>query len=517
MTSLASKTLPLPNSNSRIIDKKSIVPTTANSKFRRKPKSLGSKGGVNDDGNDAGNKAQSYAEAVTDVEFCEELLRDGFVQSYVDFYHLTHRQDPNDPSADKIDVSLNDMKYIKSCLTDAESCRRVGNTAGVYASYTKLADYYSDVYDFKTSLFFHQKCLDVSQLTSDLRAEMAANHSLGIVNQRIGDYETARLYHERHEEISISVDAEAETSEANAELYKVYLAIANSYEKSEDMENSMDMHLKCLEASKKCWNKALEGEANGRIGNTLLRLQKASDALPYLSRFSELAAELSDANARCRACSSLALVYDTLGLADKALDELSLVQTISEQAGDLLLQSQACKAMGTLYSKVGNLSEAVHALQRHFDLLKILDARSVSEGAAGDIGVKDLDLARVYVGISKGNASMGAYVLAIKFDFSSLLDWKLNRTNFTEPLVDESASVTSTSVTSQQAKNPAIVTTEGMDKNVNTNNGDSKNKSNDGSDINETETGAVPVPAPAIDTSLDENTASGAVQEGENT
>ena len=474
--SLTSKTLPLPSSKSRIIDKKSILPTSATGKFRRKvPPS------DNADNDGIGNvnmKTKTYAQPQTDVEFCEELLRDGFVQSYVDFYHLTHRQDPNDPSSNKIDVSLEDMKYIKGCLTDAESCRRVGNTVGVYAAYTKLADYYCDAYDLRTSLFFHQKWLDVSQLTADQRAEMAANHALGVVNQKIGDFETARQYHERHEEISLSLEVDAETSKANTELYKVYLAIANGYDKNGDMENAMNMHLKCLESSKKSWNKAAEGEANGKIGNTLLQLQRASDALPYLSRFSEISAELSDANARCRACSALALAYDTLGLADKALDELSLVQTISEQAGDLLLQSQACKAMGTLYSKVGNLSEAVQALQRHFDLLKILDARSVN--GAGDIGVKDLDLARVYVGISKGNASMGAYILAIKFDFYALLDWKLNRTDL-NPSMNDVQTITSASV----EEGPAVPEIDNdNNKNVNTSgsnnsNSDDKNKESD--------------------------------------
>merc|ERR1711916_326520 len=137
----------------------------------------------------------------------------------------------------------------------------------------------------------------------------------------------------------------------------------------------------------------------------------------------------------------MGLAYDSLGMADKALTELNLVQTISEQAGDLLLQSQACKAMGTLYSKVGNLSEAVQALQRHFDLLKILDARSAN--GIGDIGVKDLDIARVYLGISKGNAAIGAYVVAIKSNIYALLDWKLSRTELAPTGDDENLPVES--------------------------------------------------------------------------
>jgi hypothetical protein len=72
----------------------------------------------------------------------------------------------------------------------------------------------------------------------------------------------------------------------------------------------------------------------------------------------------------------------------------------------------------------------VVALQRHFDLLKILDVRSTSTERKSEIvSVQDLDLARTYVGISKGNATLGSYIISLQFDFQSLLDWKLTRSS----------------------------------------------------------------------------------------
>lgn len=84
-----------------------------------------------------------------------------------------------------------------------------------------------------------------------------------------------------------------------------------------------------------------------------------------------------------------------------------------------------------MYSKVGKFTEAVSALQRHFDLLKILDARTAGIDSSRDIiSVRDLDIARAYVGISKGNLFLNSYVHAIKFEFLSLLNWKLTRSEF---------------------------------------------------------------------------------------
>lgn len=91
--------------------------------------------------------------------------------------------------------------------------------------------------------------------------------------------------------------------------------------------------------------------------------------------------------------------------------------------------------MGTLASKVGKFDDAFDALQRHFDLLKSISVRATAVGSIPDpvrkdgktVGSKELDLARVLLGISRGNRLMKAYVNAIDFDISTLLDWKLTR------------------------------------------------------------------------------------------
>lgn len=105
------------------------------------------------------------------------------------------------------------------------------------------------------------------------------------------------------------------------------------------------------------------------------------------------------------------------------------MHSISEQAGDAYLQSQACRALGTLYSKVSQLSEAVVVLQRHFELIKAITSSAGRDegGAATAVTIEDLELARVLVGISKGNLMMKSYMHAISFDMNSMLDWKLSR------------------------------------------------------------------------------------------
>lgn len=427
-----------------IVDEKSSKPDRP-SKFSRKKTSDSTQS----------HDPNSFIIPKTEEEFCQQLLIGGFVQSFVDFYHLTHRVDPNAGEgtvASKIETNVDSMIFIRDNLVSAEICRRQGNTTGVYVAYQRLADFYATSADWRTSIFFHEKCLEVSQLTTDIRAEMSANHELGCVYQKMNIFEVARKYHEKHEEKAAAVDVMEEISKANAELYKVYMVLAVRADNSNNFDEALEIYHKCLNASKKSWDKAGEGEASGRIGNLLLNAGHAERSIPYLMQQSQITADMGFAEGRCRACSSLAFAYDTLNKPDKALSELALVHSISEQAGDMLLQAHACRSLGTLYSKLGKLQEAVDILQRHFSLLKSLFHKKAPSTSSNNnnnnnrtheqstpsssavavpvpVTVKDLDMARLYVGISKGNLFMGSYIVAVQSDLSTLLDWKLNRTD----------------------------------------------------------------------------------------
>lgn len=327
------------------------------------------------------------------------------------------------------------MIFIRDQLLKAELSRRQGDTTCVYEAFNKLADFYVAMHDWKTSFFFHEKCLEVAQLTNDSRGEMSANHSMGVIYQLMSNFEGARAFHERHEEIATTIDVLEEIAKSNVELYKVYLILAEKAEAAGQNEDALAMYFKCLGAAKKSWDRSCEGEANGKIGSLLLSSGDAQQSLQYLREQAQIAADLGHAEGRCRACSALALALDTLGQSDRALAELMLVHTIAEQAGDSYLQAQVCRSLGTLYSKMGKLDSAVDMFQRHFVLIKGILYRS-SNGADKNkkdpnallVSSKDMDLARSYIGISKGNLLLGSYVMALQCDLSSLLDWKMNRT-----------------------------------------------------------------------------------------
>jgi len=400
-------------------------------------------------------------ELVTDADFCHQLLVDGFVQSYVDFYHLTHRADPNqgEGGTAKIKTSFEDMVILRDNLMGAENCRRSGNTSGVYTAYNNLADVYAKKGDWKTSIFFHEKCLEVAQLTSDKKAELDAINALGTVYQKMGDFSSACTLHERQEDLATMQDDTAEVGRANSELFKVYQYYGRVAETNAHSEEALAMFRKALSAAQKCDDARGTAAANGAIGNIFMNDGNFQEGLPYLQEWVRISTDLGDSEGRCQSHSALALAYDSLGRSEKALGELAMVHGISLQTGDAPLQSQAARSLGMLYSKVGELSKSVASMEQHFDLLKIIavkkaesrdsaaglgnsmsvDSDMSSVGVKGDSPMTQVDLARAFVGVSKGNMLFPSYSVAVKKDAGLLLDWKLNRSALDKDSTEPSA------------------------------------------------------------------------------
>lgn len=185
-------------------------------------------------------------------QLCEEMIQSGFVQSFVDFFYLTHRPDPSvmeqrlsvidykgctplgqqtepdtvesPPTSNikEIQVPSAEMAIIRDNLIRAEIARRKGDTAKVYESFSCLAQYFQHrSEDAKTGVYFCEKCLEIARLTGDFRGELKANHDLGLAHSFIGDVEGAIRYHERHLEMARSLEDEAEMLVALNKLIQV--------------------------------------------------------------------------------------------------------------------------------------------------------------------------------------------------------------------------------------------------------------------------------------------------------
>ncbi|CAB1107153.1 unnamed protein product [Ectocarpus sp. CCAP 1310/34] len=238
-------------------------------------------------------------EGVDRRAICEDILTGGHVQTFVDFFYLTHRpapaQDATDPGKGSAEVNVlkREMLFIRDNLVAAESARRRGDTAAVYKAYNRrtpvklnrrtygctcnkthsLAQYYQEMNDPKTGVYFHEKCLEISRLTADRGGEMSANHRLGVAYEKMGDVVAATNYHERHQELATAVNIPDEQKEANKSLINVYRKFAEERESGGFYKESIEFWAKSLEAARSAGDKAALGQACYRLGKAYTELE----------------------------------------------------------------------------------------------------------------------------------------------------------------------------------------------------------------------------------------------------
>lgn len=364
-------------------------------------------------------------------QLCEAMIQSGYVQSFVDFFYLTHRPDPIameqrlDEVADIPDIKVppDEMIFLRDHLTRAESARRKGDTATVYSSFASLAKYFQHRSgDPKTGVYFYEKCLEIARLTGDFRGEMAANHDLGVAHSLIGDVAGAAQYHERHLEMARGLEDHVEVRSALKELIDVYRAAAEESEQAGDAENAACMHERCLESARSAGEAASEARAALALGKALVERgeEHAGAAIRTLETAEGLCRKLGDTHGEGRTCAALAAAWRVKGDDDRACDYLERYLELAESSRDLRAQAEACRTLGGLHCARGEYDRAVDLLKRNFAMARQLLAQ-------GEANTALVDRARVDLGIAIGNASMGRYMRALNNDFAALLAWKISR------------------------------------------------------------------------------------------
>lgn len=168
-------------------------------------------------------------ETVTDKQsLCVDILTNGYVNSFVDFFYLTHRADDD---AKKTTLTPDRMNFIKTNLSAAEKAHRRGESEVVLGAYEKLAKFFQDNTDYKTAIYFYEKTLDISESMNDLPQQGNANLNLGLTHDAMGDTATAIRFHERHLQLAIETEDKMRLQRANQQLVQSYRRYAEEYEK----------------------------------------------------------------------------------------------------------------------------------------------------------------------------------------------------------------------------------------------------------------------------------------------
>ena len=350
-------------------------------------------------------------------QLCEGMLRGGFVQSFVDFFYLTHRPDPENEGRD-VQVPAREAQYLRENLERAEAARRRGDTGAVYAAYANVAKYYeSRAGDAATGVYFYEKCLEVARLTGDHRGEMAAHHDLGLARMAAGEAEAAARHHERHLAMARALDDAREARLASRELAGVYTARAEALEAAGAPAVDARRAAPPRRAAPATPGEAAAGLAFGRAQ---VASGEPEAAVATLEQAEALLRKLGTSRARARGRRAGGRVARP-GRRHRGRRVPRRRLASAAASSDLAAEAQACRALGALEAAAGDGDRAVELLEKNFDISRKLLA-------TGDADVSTADRARAYLGVVRGNVRLGALVGAVGGDVAALLGWKCART-----------------------------------------------------------------------------------------
>jgi tetratricopeptide (TPR) repeat protein len=352
-------------------------------------------------------------------QLCIDLLMVGCVQSYVDFFYITHRKpapsDNSDQESKHVDIPEETLIFLKETLETAEMARRHKTYQQCFENYNELAEYFETVNDLHSAMYFHRRCSDVATEVDARESIAKANLSLGSCEERNKNWESAMSYHQKALHIAVSADSLPLQIKAASNLTHVFDVLADLAEKEGNDTKAtslLDESLKCAHMSK---DAGLEGMACHKLGLSLYKTGKYDQAIELQKQYLEICNMQDDRVGESAARAALAQCYEATGNAQEAIKQLENLLNVASDAGELKSQASACLSLGILYSSRGDHDKSVELLEQHFDLARQLGDRKL------------IDSARVVLGMVRGNGKIKHFIDVVNNDLERLLKWKSKR------------------------------------------------------------------------------------------
>jgi tetratricopeptide (TPR) repeat protein len=354
-------------------------------------------------------------------QLCIDLLMVGCVQSFVDFYYITHRKSaPGANDADfggeqDVDIPEETLLFFKETLESAESARSVGSYQQCFEAYNTLAEYFERVSDLKSAMYFFKRCAEVATEVQAHESIAKANLSLGSCEERAGNWHSAMSFHEKALQIATAADSLPLQIKAASRLTKVYQVLAELCEKDNRDSEATSLYERCLHCARLSKDDMLEGAACHKLGLSKHRMGKFSEALDLQKRYLDICITSDDRVGESAARAALAHAHEAIGDTQDAIKQLENLLSVASEAGELKAQASACLNLGILYNGRGDHEKSVELLEQHFDLARQIGDRRL------------IDSARVVLGMVRGNGKLKSYIDLVNNDLDKLLKWKSKR------------------------------------------------------------------------------------------
>ena len=259
-----------------------------------------------------------------------------------------------------------------------------GNIGGPFVNLKDLQHALGIAYfrlgDFQKAIEYLERHLKISKEVGDRAGEGIAYGNLGIAYGSLGDFQKAIEYLERNLKISKEVGDRAGEG-------KAYGNLGNAYCRLGDFQKAIEYHERHLKISKEVGYRAGEGKAYGNLGIAYHSFVDFQKAIEYHERHLKTSKEVGDREGEGGAYCNIGNTYNGLGDFQKAIEYHERHLKISKEVGDRTGEGKAYGNLGNAYDSLGDFQKAIEYHERHLKISKEVGDRAGEGKAYGNLGI----------------------------------------------------------------------------------------------------------------------------------
>ena len=359
---------------------------------------------------------------------CIELLTKGYVDSFSEFFKITHPKSAGSYHYDywsqlSTEVStppppivpIEKYDFVQERLIQAENARRIAKDAELAKSYTDLSQYFQSINDMKIAIIYLEKLRDYALFTSDLIREAQALREIGRLFKEAGNLESSLHFCE--ECLAVCVSINDGVADAQAALIDAYRNYSQSLISRGEGKQAIDFLNKSLRVASDSGVLLSLAICHHELGLCYKQLEMLDSAIEHFEKGFSIYKGLNNIEGQSSAVSALATSYKYMGKIEEAVKYFKILHELANQTGNAQDKAMSCLTMGKILWESGQKEDALVWFEKNFDISLELD----------DIGV--IEDSRVSLGVALANYRMSRFENLLKNpnDINSLLDWKIKR------------------------------------------------------------------------------------------
>ncbi|KAJ3087476.1 Tetratricopeptide repeat protein 29, partial [Phlyctochytrium bullatum] len=311
---------------------------------------------------------------------CLDLLKDGFVKSYCDFFSMVFQNEEETFSNDE-------LQALQKLLSASELSQRSTDARPIYEAKKNIAQFFRKLNRSDLAVKYFKEALDSAKmLIGNKEIEVEASQNLGQVLEHYERPTEALDYYEISRKLARdanNVEAEVKNSKR---IVGVRVKIAEQLEAQHDCHGAIAHYIQCLTIVQESnFDESLAYDLKFRLGKVYRQVGEIEKATEHLEDYLHRCQAEGDTAKEGPAQAALASCYETSGDLDKAISHLTqfVVMTQDEPSKRSAL-AHACNQLGILYNKIGQYEEAVKHFDKHFELVRSLSkTEGEKDGSSG--------------------------------------------------------------------------------------------------------------------------------------